>query len=54
MNRMLCKFSLAVMITSMCASVIIPVALHARGYFTIGGEWLILLCVFIAVCVLIK
>lgn len=54
MNRMLCKFSLAVMITSMCAAVIIPASLHARGYFTIGGEWLILLCVFIAVCVLIK
>lgn len=53
MNRIFCKFSLAVMITSMCASVIIPVALHARGYFTIGGEWLILLVVFIAVYVLI-
>lgn len=53
MNRMLCKFSLAVMITSMCAAVIIPASLHARGYFAIGGEWLILLGVFIAGYVLI-
>lgn len=53
MNRMLCKFSLAVMITSMCAAVIIPASLHARGYFTIGGEWLVLLGIFIAVYVLI-
>ena len=53
MNRWICKFSLAVMITSLCAAVIIPITYNARGYFAVGGEWLLLGCIFAAVYVLI-
>ncbi len=51
MNRMLCKFSLAVMITSLMAAVLIPPAYVQRGYFAVGGEWLLLGVIFTAVYV---
>ena len=53
MNRWLCKISLAVMITSLSAAFIVPAAYKARVYFSIGGEWLILGCIFTLAYVLI-
>lgn len=51
MKRSACKFSLALIITSLMAAVLIPSAYIQRGYFAVGGEWLLLGVIFTAVYV---
>lgn len=46
MEKIICKLSIAFIFTTMCATWIIPTAYKARGYWAIGGEWLILIVIF--------
>ena len=42
MYKVLAKLSVAVMATSMAATVIVPKAYEMRGYWGVGGEWVAL------------
>jgi len=50
MNRALCKISIAIIVTSICAAFIIPAVYKSRGYLDIGGEYLLLGGIFTVVC----
>lgn len=45
MERIIARFSVALMVASISATYIIPSAYKARGYFDCGGEWLLLLLI---------
>lgn len=45
MNRA-CRLSVAVMVASISSTYLIPKTYEARGYFGIGGEWLLILLIF--------
>lgn len=46
MKRSICKFSVALMVTSVFAALVIPELYEARGYMAAGGEWLLFAGVF--------
>lgn len=46
MNLIICKFSVAVIFTSICAAFILPIVYQTRGCFAIGGEWILLVIIF--------
>ena len=48
-NRILCKISWAVIVTSIVAAFVVPAVYRARGYMDIGGEWLFLGMIFAVV-----
>lgn len=50
MERIMQRISVAVIITSLCAAIIIPAVYRSRGYMDIGGEWILLGMIFAAVC----
>lgn len=46
-KRTICKISIAIIITSVLAAIVLPRTYTARGYWDIGGEWILLVLVFI-------
>lgn len=46
MNNIVCRLSLALMATSVCSTYIIPKVYEERGYWAIGGEWILLGIIF--------
>jgi hypothetical protein len=47
MHNFFAKLSVAVMATSMAATVIVPKAYEMRGYWGVGGEWVALVGILI-------
>lgn len=47
MYKVLAKLSVAVIVTSMAATVIVPKAYELRGYWGVGGEWVALVGILI-------
>lgn len=48
-NRTICKLSMATIVTSIVAMIVLPVEYKLRGYLDVGGEWLFLIAIFTVV-----
>ena len=49
MKRKLCRLSIATIVTSILAAIVVPIMVNYRGHAAAGGEWLLLFAVFIFV-----